>query len=85
MYGQSLDIFEELGNRAGMALTLHELGRLAQATGDLAEARRLYGQSLEIAEELGNRAGMASTLGQLANLAKPKATRPRRSGSTGRP
>ena len=72
LYQQALAIFEELGNRAGMATTYHQLGVLAQARGDYDTAHNLYEQSLRIEEELGNRAGMATTYGQLGVLAQAR-------------
>lgn len=36
------------------SITLHEVGRLAQATGDYGPARQLYQQSREIKEQLGS-------------------------------
>ncbi len=69
-YERTMVIFDELGERTSVAGLLHELGRLAQATGDHAEARRLYRASLDIKEELGNRAGIASTLHELGRLAQ---------------
>ncbi|WP_315217954.1 tetratricopeptide repeat protein, partial [Actinomyces dentalis] len=68
-YQQSLTIFEELGDRAGMATTHHQLGILAQDRGDHDTAHKLYEQSLHIKKELGDRAGMATTHGQLGVLA----------------
>ena len=56
------------GTRDEAALR-HNLGVLAQDTGDYGQARRLYEESLRIKEELGNRAGVATTLHQLGNLA----------------
>ena len=72
LYQQALAIFEELGNRAGMATTYHQLGMLAQARGDYDTAHNLYEQSLHIKEELGNRAGMAATYHQLGVLAQAR-------------
>jgi len=57
-----------LGNLAGKAVTLHQLGRLAQDRGDYGEAERLYRESLEIKERLGNLAGKAVTLHALGKL-----------------
>ena len=42
LYDQSLQLARELGNKQGIASTLHQLAMLAQDTGDLVEARRLY-------------------------------------------
>ena len=72
LYQQALAIFEELGNRAGMATTYHQLGVLAQARGDYDTAHNLYQQALAIFEELGNRAGMATTYHQLGVLAQAR-------------
>jgi tetratricopeptide (TPR) repeat protein len=63
-----LEISERLGDLAGKAVTLHQLGRLAQDRGDYEEAERLYRESLEIKERLGNLAGKAATLYQLGVL-----------------
>ena len=48
----------------------HNLGVLAQDTGDYGQARQFYQESLRIAEELGDRAGVAKTLHQLGMLAQ---------------
>ena len=56
---------EELTARA-----LHQLGMIAQAQGEYAEARRLYQQSLEIKERLGDQGGKAATLHQLGMIAQ---------------
>ena len=77
-YQQALTIFEELGDRAGMAATYGQLGVLAQARGDYDTAHNLYEQSLHIEEELGNRAGMASSYHQLGMLAQARGDSPSR-------
>ena len=64
-YRRSLQIEEELGNRAGMASTYHQLGIVSQARGDYDDALAWYRRSLQIEEELGNRAGMAISYHQL--------------------
>jgi len=64
-YQQSLAIFEELGNRAGVASSLHQIGNLYCLRGDYDAALRQYQQSLAIEEELGDRAGVASSLHQI--------------------
>jgi len=69
-YREALEIKQQLGDRAGVAQTLHQLGNVAYLQGDYAEARRLYGESLDIAQQLGNRAGLAATLHQLGMLAQ---------------
>ena len=60
-YRRSLEIKEEIGNRAGMARSYNQLGILADARGDYETAEREYRRSLEINEEIGSREDMAST------------------------
>jgi choline dehydrogenase len=55
----ALAIFEELGDRAGMADTYHDLGVLAHRGRDYPGAERQYSRALAIFEELGDRAHMA--------------------------
>jgi len=43
---------------------------LAQATGDIAEARRLYEESLKILQDLGDKSGVSRSLHQLGMLAQ---------------
>ena len=71
-YQQALSIFEELGDRAGMAATYQALGVLAQFRGDYDTAHDRYQQALSIFEELGNRAGMATSYHQLGVLAQDR-------------
>jgi tetratricopeptide (TPR) repeat protein len=65
-----LEIEERLGNLAGKAATLHNLGALAHARGNYEEAERLYRESLEIRERLDDLAGKATTLWALGTLRK---------------
>ena len=53
-YRKSLTIFEELGNRPGMARSYHQLGIVAYLRGDLDQADGWYRKSLAIKEELGS-------------------------------
>ena len=59
---------QQLGDKSGVASSLHNLGILAQATGDYDEARKLYQQSREINQQLGNKSGIAVSQAQLALL-----------------
>ncbi|RME37220.1 MAG: tetratricopeptide repeat protein, partial [Thermoflexia bacterium] len=77
LYEESLRIKEQLGDRAGVASTLHQLGNLAYLQGDYPEARRLYEESLRIKEQLGDRAGVAITTAQLALLEEAEGHLPR--------
>jgi tetratricopeptide (TPR) repeat protein len=69
-YEESLAIERELGNRAGIASSLHQLGVLHHLQGEYPQARQRYEESLAVERELGNRAGIASSLHQLGRLAE---------------
>jgi len=71
-YRAALDIFERLGNQAGLAGGYHQLGNVAYLRGDYDEAARQYRASLAINERLGNQAGMASSYHQLGMLAQDR-------------
>ena len=68
-YQRALDIFERLGDQAGMAKTYHQLGMLAQNRGDYDEAARQYQRALDIFERIGDQADMAASYHQLGSLA----------------
>jgi tetratricopeptide (TPR) repeat protein len=51
-----------------VAATLHDLGEIAFAQGDLARARQLHEQSLAVREELGRPGGIAHALIGLADV-----------------
>src|SRR5436305_3249937 len=57
LYGQSLTMYERLGDQAGRASSLGQLGTVAKYQGDYQEARRLYEQSLGIFERPGDQGG----------------------------
>jgi len=69
-YRRALDIFERLGNQAGMANSYGQLGVLAYDRGDYEEAARQYQLALDIDERLGNQVGMATSYHQLGILAQ---------------
>jgi tetratricopeptide (TPR) repeat protein len=68
-YQATLAIFEQIGDRTGIATTYHQLGILAQNRGDYDTAEDHYQATLAIFKQIGNRTGIASTYGQLGNLA----------------
>ena len=51
---EALEIFRELGDRAGMADALEEVGAAAMLTGDLARARPAWEEARDINVEIGN-------------------------------
>ena len=71
-YRKSLAIEEQLGDRAGMATSYHQLGMVAQDRGDYDAALDWYRKSLAINEQLGNRAGMAASYHQLGIVAQDR-------------
>jgi predicted ATPase/class 3 adenylate cyclase len=67
---ESLAIYQELGNRGGIARLLEQLGMVARGAGDLKMARTLWEQSLAICRELGQKPGAAASITQLGTLAR---------------
>ncbi len=66
---QALDLFRQVGDRAGQARALNSLGSASRTVGSTARARELFEQSLRLRVEIGDEAGVSVTtfnLGQLA-------------------
>jgi tetratricopeptide (TPR) repeat protein len=60
-YGQALPITREVGDRAGEAATLNNIGEVYRGLGERQRALEYYGQALPITREVGDRAGEAVT------------------------
>uniref|UniRef100_A0AAU3I7H4 Tetratricopeptide repeat protein n=1 Tax=Streptomyces sp. NBC_01393 TaxID=2903851 RepID=A0AAU3I7H4_9ACTN len=71
-YRASLTIVEELGDRAGIAISYHQLGMIAQERGDYQQAEERYRASLTTFEELGVRANIATSYHQLGIIAQER-------------
>ena len=69
---ECLAIRTELGDKAGKAVVLDQLGQILQDSGDLDGATENYHESLMISEDIRDRAGMARTLYQLGTLAQAR-------------
>jgi tetratricopeptide (TPR) repeat protein len=69
-YRKAISIFEELGDRPGMARIYHSLGRMVHDGGRLEEAEDWFRRSLAIKEELGDRPSMAITYDALGRIAQ---------------
>lgn len=68
-FRRSIEIEESLGNRHGVAQTLHSLANLIGRDWDRhAEAEELYRRSIEIGEEIGDSYGVAQRQHSFANL-----------------
>lgn len=66
---QSLEIYQQMGNKLGTALAYSGLGEIAVRQGDLDRATILLEQSLMLRRELGEKWGTAASLGSLAWVA----------------
>jgi adenylate cyclase len=62
--------FERLGDRAGVAQVLHDVGWLASVQGHYESARAAYEESLVVRRELGDQRNTASLLNNLGILAR---------------
>jgi len=58
-------VYQEAGDRGGVAGALHRMGALLWERGELVAARKTYEESLGIRRQIGYRQGMAATLGNL--------------------
>jgi protein O-GlcNAc transferase len=59
MHRKALELYEALGQKAGMALAYSHLGNVYQRRGDLTQAEAMSRKGLELYEALGQKAGMA--------------------------
>ena len=67
---EALHLFRESGDRQGEAISMNNLGLIADIRGDYDEAERLYNESLAIKREIGNRQGEAASLDNLGRIAR---------------
>jgi len=68
-YQRSIEMYRELADRNGMAISLLNMGNIAMDFREFEHARGYYKKSLEIYQEIGNRWGVANCLGNLGNVA----------------
>jgi len=67
-YGRSLDIFEQIGDKEGIASTLNNSGIIYYKQGDISKALDYYGRSLKIREETKNKEGIAVSLNNIGGV-----------------
>jgi tetratricopeptide (TPR) repeat protein len=67
-YHTALNLYTEVGDRAGLAVTLSNIGLVYDNLGDRHQALRYYHQALPITEEVGDRAGESVTRYNLAMI-----------------
>jgi tetratricopeptide (TPR) repeat protein len=65
---KSLEISQQIGNRAGEANTWHQLATIDVYVGEYDVAREKFLKSLEISQQIGDRAGEADTWHNLATI-----------------
>jgi tetratricopeptide (TPR) repeat protein len=70
LYAECLSIFEQLGDRMGVAWAMNYQGDVVRDEGDSKAAQELYEQALAIFRELDDRWGVAGTLADLGSLAR---------------
>jgi len=66
---ESLKLYEELGDKSGIAQSINNLGSIAYSQGDYAQAQILYTQSLELRRTISDSWGMANSLNNLGGVA----------------
>jgi len=71
-FRRSLDIYQRLGDQAGIAAISHHLGGLAQTRGSYDEAEREYHRSRNLHEQLGIPLGVSLTEHNRAALARER-------------
>ncbi len=65
-YHKSLKIYEEIGNKEGIATSLNNIGYIYKNQGDIPKALEYYYKSLKIRENIGNKQGIAVSLNNIA-------------------
>ena len=65
---ESLKVFEELGNKKGIAAGLNNIGYIYKNKGEIQKGLEYYQKSLKIKEELGDKDGIANSLNNIAMI-----------------
>jgi len=68
LFNEALPILRDLGDRAGEAATLTNIGRVYDGLGDRQQALRFYNEALPILRDVGHRAGEAVTRYNMAMI-----------------
>ena len=67
-FNRSLEIFQQIGDRAGEAITWNEFARLDVYEGNYSAAREKFSRSLKIFQQIGDHANEATTWHNLASI-----------------
>ena len=68
LYLDAFKMYEEVGDRAGMATSLNNIGGVYAETGQPERALEYYGKALPLLEEVGDRAGESVTRYNMAMI-----------------
>jgi eukaryotic-like serine/threonine-protein kinase len=69
LYGETLTIMQELGDKVGVAAATGNLGEVAFVLDEFDTAQELYNKSLELYREADNKPGIVRTLSRLGDVA----------------
>jgi hypothetical protein len=69
LHEESLALFRELGDKRSIAISLNNLGTVAQEQEDYDTARTSFKESLALCREVGDKVGIISSLAGLGGLA----------------
>jgi tetratricopeptide (TPR) repeat protein len=69
LFQEALALRRGIGDQAGVATSLHNLGRVARHRGDLRQAGASFRESLDLRRALGDLQGTASSLAELGAVA----------------
>ena len=67
-YTRALELYEELGERSGVARATGSIGLVYWSLSEYRKALEYYTRALELHEELGNRSEVASVTGNIGNV-----------------
>ncbi len=67
---QSLALYQQLGDKSGVARVLCALGEAVSVSSDYERATALYKQGLALCQELGDKRGISRTLALMGNVAR---------------
>jgi adenylate cyclase len=76
-YQRSLKIYEEIGDKKGIANSLNNIGMIYKAQSKYPKALNYYQRSLKIAEEIGDKKGIASALISIGNIYNAQSNYPK--------
>ena len=68
LFGESLSLSRQIGDKTGIGMCLNNLARFASEQGNYEQAQKLYEESLSIWRELGDKLGIVMTINNLGIL-----------------